>query len=268
MDYDGFERRPPRAPNSLSREDQRHIGATRQHEKREREEREKKALSFLECSRNFENMLSVRGIEDEQAKALIAMAAAKEIADRYNRPNIEVKELGRLIEDAIAKGLAEQERLRSEEQARAQEEARTEATREADQRVQTRDPDRPAPEIVQAGHPLNDVVRSRTQLWPGKYQELKELSPDPGDDQVARQQREESDRRHSTELERTSFARELSEQDAAHEERLMRTEQTDRKQEQSESKRELNDRAQRREAIARQFGREIEEAERGGELER
>jgi hypothetical protein len=226
-------------------------------------ERERNARAVLEASHVFSRILAAQGVEDERLKQLVLDAAVKDIAVTYANPNLDPNELGRVLngrdgtgrDGAIAKAREEQERLEREES------------------LQQAKPVEPSqqPDDQMTGH-ATAVVRSRAGRE--DYADLAETH-----ERVKAEQQwqapmlfdpaiEESMQQAGLEQQRDeSAARQLGEMEGAN---LGATTRADIEQgvgEQSDSKRETDDRALQRLARMRAFGREIEESMQQAGLE-
>jgi hypothetical protein len=150
MGNDGFDRDDPQRSKGLSPSiDRRRPAPSHKiYTEQERKDREQSVRAELENSASFTWMLTARGVVEERTKTLALDIAAKDIADYHAKSKaIEPKELGRLLELAVAKSL-EQERLQ----------------KEVAHDYFARDIDRAAPTKAQ---------------WHGKYQELDNLASPP-----------------------------------------------------------------------------------------
>jgi hypothetical protein len=210
MDYDGYERRPPQAAKLLSREDQQRAVTEQQYQEGKRHQLEIDFLAYFQSSPAVERYVRTHDLYNDHDKNEIVAAAAKTAAAKFANTNIETEQLAQVIRDTVA-GFAQQKNQLQERQNEAPTDRQPEKSGEA------AFPSRLGP----------------TGQWLGKYAELEELSH-PGaheerDNEIARLQREESDRRQTLTSEQPGTRREETTQE--HE--AATTEQTDRKQERS-----------------------------------
>src|ERR1700719_2246738 len=229
MDYDGYERRPPQTPNPLSREDQKRITAERDHAEQQRQLREQQALVFLQNSPAFSQMVTAADLYHELDKEGVAVAAAKEIAAKFTANNIDVKQLAQVVHDTIDRVSQEQKQTHHHYTSASQQPERSTepvfpsrpgptgqrlgkyaeleellnptarnhpAERGAHQREAVS-----ASQLTQTARPVVSTEPEPRKQWPGKYAKLdKLLGPSTHDgetERIARQQREESDKRQN-----------------------------------------------------------------------
>ncbi len=242
------------------------------YEKKERDQKEHLAREFLRNSKEFDILLRAHNVEDERIRSFVVEAAAKDIAEQFSKAEIEPKELARLMDAAVGKGL-KQEELEREQIVAKELEAEREATEQLEQQLQRHDEQwrrlqleprqrRYFGELHESHRIVGEEIAADRTAPPeqnnfeneqnershlGRYAVL-EATRQLLD--VELRQREESTARQTAEMERTTSG------DSAR----SAADQVELKGEQTDSRRETDDRSRLRQARARAFGREIEEA--------
>jgi hypothetical protein len=217
--------------------------AARKYDEERRARLEKSAREFLRTDPYFLDRLADHKVEDERTKELAIGAAARAIAEERTRAELDKRELGRLIEGALDKAFKQAQREREE------------ALKNPERS------DQQAERTAQNGR--HSASTDPRRQWLGKYADLKGFQPPRGgggnsaapdpkpdgpgptprspstyakpqersgredrtDDDIARRQREESDKRQT--LTRATRSNERKPTEQEHTE--ARTEQTERK---------------------------------------
>lgn len=237
MDYDGFERRPPQAAPPLSRDEEERIAAQRRHDDEQRHKLEQDFLAFLQNSPAFSALVATHDFYNEYTREAMVAAAAKSAAEKFTNQNIDVKQLAELVRDTVDKFSRQPSQELTHQQGSV--------AAQPQQRIEPDIPARPGP----------------TGQWLGKYAELDRLSErstrDDPREEIARRQRDESDKRQSL----TPHARSDERKPTEHEHKEAGREQTDRRLERSASAKEVTERvSERRAALMRKFGDAMDEA--------